>query len=158
MVLPEAVIEAVCKYWGIQSDFAERLGVEELVDDWIVWRLEDTDKAGGLRLVVPKRGANPFEIPSNASASDQQGVSWEYEIIVSPQSSASQEAATILEKYVGMSRVEAYKLLKSPPATSPAYFIAAPLALIRELSDHNVSVRLVRPGGNGEYQSKPEVG
>ena len=131
MVIPERVIEAIRKSWGIQSNFEDHVGVEELADDWIVWRLEDADKAGGLRLVVPKRGTNPFEIPSSASANDEHGVSWEYEIIVPAQAPASQDAATILEKYVGMSRVEAYKLLKAQPATSPVYFIAAPLALIR---------------------------
>jgi hypothetical protein len=147
----DRLVHAVRELWNIDRDFEEQLSVQELQDDWVVWRKQDEGKAGGLRLIVPKRGTQAFEIPSSASADDENGVSWEYTILVRHAEKATKEAAAIVEKHTGMSRVEAYNGLKSGFPASRSYFIAAPLELLRELRSLNVDVRLVRPGDQGEY-------
>jgi hypothetical protein len=153
MNLPEKVVQAVYRHLNISANLNEILTVEELKDDWIVWRKEDAEKAGGLRLVVPKRGTQAFEIPSSAVANDQQGVSCDYELHVLGIGHAIKEAAMVLEKYTGMSRKDAYQGLKSRFSPMSIYFVACPLDLIRELRDLNVHMNLVRPGDRGDYRS-----
>lgn len=153
MKFPEKVFHAVSQHWNIQANIEERLSVEELRDDWLVWLKEDAKKVGGLRLVVPKRGTQAFEIPSSSVADDQHGVSYDYEIHVQKIEHVAKEAAIVIEKYTGISRREAYQGLKSGFPMMRTYFVATPLDLIRELRDLNVSVDLVRPGGRGEYRA-----
>jgi hypothetical protein len=153
MNIPDKVAHAVFQLWNIAFDLEERLNVEELGDDWIVWRKEDAEKSGGLRLVVPKRGAQAFEISSSAVADDQHGVSYDYEIYVLDTEHASKEAAIIIERHTGISRREAYQGLKTGFPLTRTFFIATPLDLIRELRDLNVRVDLVRPGSRGEYRT-----
>jgi hypothetical protein len=151
MNYPNPLVEAVTRHWPIQSTFERDFRVQELRDDWIVWRTQDSDKAGGVRLVVPKNGSNAFEIPSAAIADDQHGVSCDYIIHVVDRGQATSEAAGVQEKHTGLRRVEAYRCLKSKPEPLRSYYIIAPLDLIKELAALNVRVQLERPGGRGGY-------
>jgi hypothetical protein len=153
MTIADKVIQAVRQHWGIQSGLEEHISLHELEDDWIVWRRQDAEKAGGVRLVVPKHGMQAFEIPSSAFADDQHGVSCEYEMRLQHPVRAGREAATIIEKHTGMSRVESYRFLKSGLSAPGRYFIASPIELIRESRDHNVYLNLLRPGDRGGYSS-----
>src|SRR5450432_3193416 len=130
MNYPNPLIEAVTRHWPIQSTFDRDFRVQELRDDWIVWRTKDSDKAGGVRLVVPKTGLHAFEIPSGAIANDQLGVSCDYIIHVKDINQPTKEAAAVLERHTGLRRVEAYRCLKSELEPPRSHYILAPLDLI----------------------------
>jgi hypothetical protein len=151
MNFPNTLIEAVKQHWPVESAFDRDFRVQELKDDWIVWRAQDSDKAGGMRLVVPKAGTEAFEIPSSAVADDRHGVSSDYIIHVEPVKDVPKEAAVVLEKHTGIPLIEAYRCLKSGVGRERSYFIVAPLEMMRELAALNVHVRLERPGGRGGY-------
>ncbi len=151
MILPNKVSEAIRRAWGIPAKESNQVELQELTDDWIVWRREDAGKAGGLRLVVPKRGSQVFEIPASAFADDKHGVSWEYEISLLEAVNASHEAAKVLERHTGLTRVEAFRFLRSQASSSRTCFIAAPLTLRTELQALGVNVQLLRPEERGGY-------
>lgn len=151
MSFPDALIKALQQHRRLESTFDRDFSVEELKDDWIVWRKQDSDKAGGMRLVVSKTGSQSFEISSGAVADDRHGVSWDYIIHVQDAPHVTKNAATIVEKHTGLTRIEAYRCLKSELEPGRSHFISAPLEMIKELAALNIHVSLERPGGRGGY-------
>ncbi len=81
-MLPEKILEAVKKRWGIESVDLNQVLYELVEEDWVVWLAEDQDKLGTMRLIVPVNASNSFFIPSSYVANKTQGVSWEYEVRV----------------------------------------------------------------------------
>ena len=147
--IPEKVRLAVRNTWGVENDLEELISVEELEDDWVVWRAGDEGMIGSPRLIVPKNGKNSFEIPSGYAANDTSGVSWKYEIQIHACGHPRQQPAKSLATHAGISAIEAFRALKNPPLVLGVFHIDEPLVLMRELEPFDVTVKLTRPDENG---------
>ena len=151
--IPGMVLQEVKQKWNVKGD---ELNFQELPNEWVVWRRVDQDKAGSLRLIIPKNGKNSFEIPSNYIADADNGVSGEYVVQLLSVTKPLTEATRVLGAHTGIPNVEAYKAMRIMPTKIGPIYIEEPLKLLKEMKKRGVSMRLIRPGDCGGYGIEDE--
>jgi hypothetical protein len=154
---PQDVRRAVSATAWLRDVPAERIAVEELRQDWIVYVTSPALVAGGLRLVVPKGRHRSFSIESACAADDDSGISTDYDVLVRSCSTPAIDAARILADGTGARKIDAMTALKAPPSHLGRFYLHSPLELRRELWKRGVKVDLIRPDHCGGYIEEEEA-